>query len=667
MPNILKDFWPKKWPTKKQWKKLPEVLSRKEKIILLSLVFVMIFSFLYTSISFYHSRTEVVPGYGGIYREGFIESTKTLVINPLYASQSETDRDIIEVVFEGLMTYDKNGNIVSNLALGYGTNDNKVFKLTLRNDIYWSDGEKITTDDIIYTIKTIQNSDFQSTLRQRWIGVEIRKASDYEIYFILEEPSSIFPENLTLKIIPKHIFEGYSPREFRYSEYNLKPVGSGPYRFKDVKFDSSGNIEYFLLERNPYYFKSSPYLDEVSFHFFRDIEELLRAQRRAEIDGFVLSDNIRRNIEEEELEGFVNYRATLPRYFSVFFNLQREGALQDASVRKALKYATNKNEFINTILAGKGSPVNSPLLLDFYNFRGGDVIHEHNLEKAREILKDAGFEDGRRETEDPFVFTEDTREGSQGEEVRNLQRCFLYLQEKDEDIYPDGEVTGFFDEKTKEATIYFQEKYREEILDPQNFRHGTGMVAGSTQEKLNELCEGLFNKTVSLEFLVTTLDDPMLMQTAQILKRQWERLGIVITIEAKSASELKEEVIRTRNFDALLSGTMLSGIVNPLPMWHSTKIDDPGFNLSGYENEEVDRLLEKTMVSLEEERENALLSLQEIILEDVPAIFLYNPDFLYSISERVMGIEERVLVNSSQRFLDIDKWYVNTKRLSKNN
>jgi ABC-type transport system substrate-binding protein len=663
MSNFLSDFWPKKWPTKKQWKKLPEVLDKKEKIIFFSLFLIMLFSFVSFIFSFYSRITEVVPAHGGVYREGVVQSTRWITINPLYASQSETERDITEVVFDGLMRYDNNGNLIPNIAKSYVTEDNKTFDILLRDDVFWSDGERLTADDILFTIKTIQSPDYQSTQRQVWTGVRVEKISDYEVRFILEKSSSIFVENLTLKPIPKHIFEEYSPRDFRYSIYNIKPVSSGPYRFKEIKEGIDGDIEYLKLERNPYYFRGKPFLNEVSFHFFRDADELLRAQRRGEIDGFTITDSTRRNINLEELRGVINYEVALPRYFSIFFNLQSQGVVKELEVREALSYATDKNELLESILNNKGYIVNSPLLPEFYpEISNGN--HTYDIERAKELLKESGFENGKREETNPFSFSKDLKEDSQGEEVRNLQRCFIYLSREDEALY-SGEVTGFFDEKTKASVNYFQEKYREEILDPHNFKSGTGMVAKSTREKLNELCEELFNETISLKITLTTLDDPLLVETAEIIKRQWALLGIDVLIDKKTALELKEEVIRPREFETLLFGTMLTGRLNPLPLWHSTRTEDPGLNLSGLENKEIDELLEIIISQDGEVRVDSLLKLQDLISKEIPGIFLYNPYFIYSVSEKVKGIEERVLINSSKRFEDIDGWHINTKRALK--
>ncbi len=662
MFSILDDFWPKKWPTKKQWRRFKEVLNTKEKVLLLSLIVITIGSFVFGVNSFYNSKTTVIPAKGGVYREGAVLSARFLYINPLFAIQNNIERDITEIVFDGLMRFNDEGELVYHIASEVTTEDNKVFDVTLRDDVYWSDGKKLTADDVIFTVKTIQNVDFQSALRQQWIDVGVEKISTYKLQFTLQEPSVVFRENLTLKPIPQHIFGDDSPREFRDSQYNIMPVGTGPYRYSDRKETSEGNIEYVVLERNPYYFRQEPYLDSIYFYFFRNKEELLLAQKRGEIDGFAVLDTMRKDFPYDEINGFDLYTVVLPRYFSVIFNLQNDGIVKEDGFRKALNYATDKKELVDVILDNRGDVVLSPILPEFYGIKESELEDEYDLDKAKSILLAAGFKNGTKEQKEKFSFTEELKENSMGEDVRNLQRCFIYLRESDEEMYPQGEVTGFYDNETKEAVVYFQEKYREEILDPHNFTKGTGMVAGSTNDKLNELCESLFDKTVSLEITITTSDDPLLSLIAEALKQQWQKIGVKVNIRRESSLLLREEIIRPRNFEALLFGTMLNGLINPLPLWHSTKIDDPGLNLSGYQNEDVDNLLE-TMIKEDEGREEMLLEFEKLITEDVPAIFLLNPHFNYFVSRKYKGVNGASLVQSSLRFKNIDRWYINTRRI----
>jgi ABC-type transport system substrate-binding protein len=665
MNRILSLFWPKKWPSKKQWSIFFKSLNGKEKVAFSFFVFTAFLSLFYFTFLFYSSNTEDVPAYGGVYREGVVASTSWININPVYESQNDIERDIIEIVFDGLMRYDENNEIVPWLIEEYSSEENKVFEITLRDDIYWSDGEKITADDVIFTIETILNPDFQSGLLQQWIGIEIEKVSDKTVRFTLENPSAIFVENLTLKIIPKHIFEGYSPDDFKYLKQNFIPVSSGPYKIKEVKEDQEGLIEFIVLERNPYYFGKEPFIDEVLFHFFKSKELLLSAKKQGEIDGFIAFNDFYQDSLEEKF--FSNHKIELPRYFSVIFNSREENALQDVKVREALFYATNKQEIVDDVLMGSGDIVNSPFLPNFYNFQEPEQEHYFDLEKAKEIISEAGFENGKKEVEEKFTFTEDLKRDSQGEDVRKMQECFLYLQEQeDADAFYNGEVTGFFDEETEQAVNFFQEKYREEILDPHGFDEGTGMVAKGTREKLNQDCDAFLNKPAFLEITITTLDNQMLTDTAEVLKRQWEELGVTVHIEEKNITSLREDVIRNRNFQVLVFGTMFNAIPNPLPLWHSTKTDYPGLNLSGYKNDNVDKILEK-IISGEGEREELLFEIQEVVLENFSCIPLYNPHVVYYFSERLKGFNEKKVISSASRFQNIENWYLKTKKQWKKN
>jgi len=91
-----------------------------------------------------------------------------------------------------------------------------------------------------------------------------------------------------------------------------------------------------------------------------------------------------------------------------------------------------------------------------------------------------------------------------------------------------------------------------------------------------------------------------------------------------------------------------------------------GLNLSNYENKKVDEFLETARKSLDEtERKKNLEEFQELIIEDAPAIFLYNPDYRYLVSKEIKGVKEGVLTDPSKRFSGIEAWYIKTRRIWK--
>jgi len=116
----------------------------------------------------------------------------------------------------------------------------------------------------------------------------------------------------------------------------------------------------------------------------------------------------------------------------------------------------------------------------------------------------------------------------------------------------------------------------------------------------------------------------------------------------------------------LLFGEVLGQTPDPFPFWHSSQKRDPGLNLAMYENKKCDKLLEEARGSLDEKiRKEKLEEFQGLLIEDVPAVFLYNPDYLYLVSKEIKGLNTKMIVDPSKRFSGIEDWYIKTKRVWK--
>ena len=113
----------------------------------------------------------------------------------------------------------------------------------------------------------------------------------------------------------------------------------------------------------------------------------------------------------------------------------------------------------------------------------------------------------------------------------------------------------------------------------------------------------------------------------------------------------------------LLFGEALGGIPDPFPFWDSIQKKDPGLNLAAYDNKNADKLLEEARQTLDtSERQKKLEKFQDILIDDAPCVFLYSPDYVYFVSSQIKGIKEKMVIDPSKRFTNVENWYIKQKR-----
>lgn len=187
--------------------------------------------------------------------------------------------------------------------------------------------------------------------------------------------------------------------------------------------------------------------------------------------------------------------------------------------------------------------------------------------------------------------------------------------------------------------------------------------------KMND--QGIMEKktaaeTRTLSFSLTTSNNPDLVKTAEILKEQWLKIGADVSINALDPSTLNQTAIRPRKYDALLFGEIVGRGADLYPFWHSSERKDPGLNIALYTNSSADRTLEilRTATSTEQ-RTESLKSIHNIIAEDVPAIFLYSPEFIYILPSNLKNVELGALELPYERWATILDSYIKSKRVWK--
>lgn len=550
-------------------------MNLKEKLISLFLVLIAFGALIFWAGYAYISFTDPIADFGGSYKEGMVG--QPLYVNPLLSQTSEADASLTQIIYNGLLKYDKNGNIANDLASSYEiSEDRKEYVFHLKEGVKWHDGQELLADDIVFTINILQDAAYKSPIRQNWQGVKIEQIDSHSIKFILENPYFGFLENLTVGILPKHIWENITPEKFSLAEYNLNPIGSGPYRFSDYQKDSGGNILSYNLVSFPEYFEGSAYISKVIFNFYLDEVSLLNAYKKKEING--ISSISPAEVKDISLIKSTNvHEFNMPRYFAVFFNQSKSVALANDEVRQALDFATDRNEIIEKVLFAKANVLYSPFLSQMQESQGEGVeYHIFDLEKGNKILSDSGWE-----------------------------------------IKDDG------------------------------IREKDG------------------NK---LEFSLLTTDWPELSQTAQILADQWQKIGVKVNVQILTISDLQQNYVRPREYDALLFGQATSFDPDMYSFWHSSKKSDPGLNLSKFDNEQADKILGEIREEFDRnKRIEKYREFNKILLAEVPAVFLYSRNYLYPMGNQVEGVDIENISSSQYRFSNINKWYVKTKRIFKNN
>src|SRR3989344_1449530 len=297
-----------------------------------------------------------IPAFGGALREGVLGNPRFM--NPLLA-QTDADRDLVSLVFAGLFHYNKDGNLSPLLADKYETSANGLtYTITLKDKLYWSNGDKLTADDIIFTIELAKNPLAQSPRRANWEGVEVEKVDEKIIRFHLKKAYVPFIENLTIGILPKKLWEHIPASQISFAELNTNPIGSGPYKIKSVKRDSFGSISSIEITANKSFALGRPNIKTIIFSFYADEDSALRDLSTGFLDS--LGGVSAKKAGEFKDKSKIN-TISLKRIIAVFLNQGSQKSFSSANTRRALNLALNKNELVEKVLGGYGEVIDGPL------------------------------------------------------------------------------------------------------------------------------------------------------------------------------------------------------------------------------------------------------------------------------------------------------------------
>lgn len=170
--------------------------------------------------------------------------------------------------------------------------------------------------------------------------------------------------------------------------------------------------------------------------------------------------------------------------------------------------------------------------------------------------------------------------------------------------------------------------------------------------------------TERLSFTIATSNAEELKEVSEMVRNDWEQLGVEVELAYYEIGNLNQDIIRPREYDALLFGQIVGRTLDPFAFWHSSQRNDPGLNVALYTNITTDNILEKIRVTANKsERDELYSEFNDEIKADRPAVFLYAPDFIYILDEDIKGLKLGTVTTPSERFLNVYEWHLETDKV----
>jgi len=331
------------------------------------------------------------------YYEGVIVSTDVTGLptgpqrlNPLQVSIPQLDKNILELIYEPLISINQNGEIEPRLAENFSAdvenNIVKGYRFSLRKNITWHDGTALTTKDVEATFKLIQQLGkdipdiYGGNITQ---NLKFEVLDDYLCRFVLEgQAIPNFYELITFKILPASKAEEFlKVVNAPYQKVDLPTVGQGPYKIQEIGSD------YVNLIAHDNYYKGKPQINKVQFKLFTSEEEAVRAFQAGKIHS-ISNLNAENFNKLSKNPNAVLHRSNIiyTQYFGMYFNLSENGPEQvhSKAVRQAFSKALDRETIVNKVFAKaepayNSIPPNSPYYVASGNEPKYDVAGANKL------------------------------------------------------------------------------------------------------------------------------------------------------------------------------------------------------------------------------------------------------------------------------------------------
>lgn len=634
----------RRFPGREQFRHVTAVFSKRELRVFRASTVVFTIGILWVGAQLLGAFRIEVPAVGGRYTEAVVGGPQ--LVNPLFASVNDVDVDLVRLVYSGLFRYNTDQELVPDLAESYTlSEDKKTYTVVLRDHVLWHDGNPLTAADVAFTVESIQNPSVNSPLLVSFQGVNVSAPDDRTVVFTLKEPFPGFLASLTLGILPEHVWIDVPPEHMRLTQKNLRPVGSGPFRFEKLEKDDSGFILRYELSRNDQWYRRPPYLKTFVLEFYTAYDgttgaiQQLRGQK---IDAlhFVPYD-MRSRVARKHIS---LHTLQLPQYTALFFNQKQQPALEQATLRQALALSIDKDRIVRESLENEGQVIHSPILPGFPAYNPEIEKMAYDPAGANTLLDEVwpgiSADVYRAKRREIYI-----AEWKAAERARQSASSTEAVSDENDTEKPDAAA-----DEHKEKEIELTEAAAAEIES----RLDRELNPAQTVYRMDK--DGN-----TLSFTLVTNDSAEYVHTAELIAGFWQDIGVTTHVSSVPSKHISRDVLKKRNYDVLLYGMIVGEDPDQYPFWHSSQAEFPGLNLAQYVNRTLDSVLEKARETTDEEEQKKLYaSFQETLLKDYPAIFLYTPTYTYAMSDKVFGFHMTRIAHPSDRLNGVADWYMKT-------
>ena len=330
-----------------------------------------------------------------------------------YLTSDSASHEVADLIYVAPLRMNKNLQPEPWAAESYTVEDGgRLYRFRLRKGIRWEDGEELTADDVAFTWRLACDPATASPYAEDFLRVSEFRVIDRYTFEVRYE--QFFARGIFTwmnPILPRHILEG---QNIRNTPFARKPVGAGPYRLKS--WESGSRI---TLEASPTYFMGRPHIDEVVYRIIPDMATMFLETRAGRLDVMNLSPQqyLRQTSGPEWTTQFDKYRYLGGVYVFLGFNMEHP-FFADRRVRQAVSLAISRRDIVKGVLLGEGEPAFGPYKPGTWPYHPTLRAPERQLEKARQLLAEAGFADADDDgildrNGRPFAFTILTNQGNE--------------------------------------------------------------------------------------------------------------------------------------------------------------------------------------------------------------------------------------------------------------